>query len=86
MTQLAIANEDVATLETAPTHYVEGHGIRFAYRRLGPSTGTPLILRKHPLWTAGVPGCAWSANHPCERQASPVNGGTRSDGSFFPLS
>jgi hypothetical protein len=25
MTQLAIANEDVATLETAPTHYVEGH-------------------------------------------------------------
>ncbi len=47
MTQLAIANEDVATLETAPTHYVEGHGIRFAYRRPGPSTGTPLILLQH---------------------------------------
>jgi len=47
MTQLAIANEDVAALETAPTHYVEGHGIRFAYRRLGPSTGTPLILLQH---------------------------------------
>jgi pimeloyl-ACP methyl ester carboxylesterase len=47
MTQLAIANEDVATLETAPTHYVECHGIRFAYRRLGPSTGTPLILLQH---------------------------------------
>ena len=47
MTQLAIANEDVATLETAPTHYVEGHGIRFAYRRLGPSTGMPLILLQH---------------------------------------
>jgi pimeloyl-ACP methyl ester carboxylesterase len=47
MTQLAIANEDVATLETAPTHYVEGHGIRFAYRRLGPSTGTPLIRLQH---------------------------------------
>src|SRR5947209_827876 len=47
MTQLAIANEDVATLETAPTHYVEGHGIRFAYRRLGPATGTPLILLQH---------------------------------------
>jgi pimeloyl-ACP methyl ester carboxylesterase len=47
MTQLAIVNEDVATLETAPTHYVEGHGIRFAYRRLGPSTGTPLILLQH---------------------------------------
>ena len=47
MTQLAIANEDVATLETAPTHYVKGHGIRFAYRRLGPATGTPLILLQH---------------------------------------
>ncbi|TYL87826.1 alpha/beta fold hydrolase [Bradyrhizobium cytisi] len=47
MTQLAIANEDVATLETAPTHYVEGHGIRFAYRRLGPATGTPLVLLQH---------------------------------------
>jgi pimeloyl-ACP methyl ester carboxylesterase len=47
MTQLAIANEDAARLETAPTHYVEGHGIRFAYRRLGPSTGTPLILLQH---------------------------------------
>ena len=47
MTQLAIANEDVATLETAPTHYVEGHGIRFAYRRLGPAIGTPLILLQH---------------------------------------
>ncbi|MET3907190.1 pimeloyl-ACP methyl ester carboxylesterase [Bradyrhizobium sp. S3.3.6] len=47
MTQLAIANEDVATLETAPTHYVEGHGIRFAYRRLGPAIGTPLIFLQH---------------------------------------
>ncbi len=47
MTQLAIANEDVATLETAPTRYVESHGIRFAYRRLGRSTGTPLILLQH---------------------------------------
>jgi pimeloyl-ACP methyl ester carboxylesterase len=47
MTQLAIANEDVATLETTPTRYIESHGIRFAYRRLGPSTGTPLILLQH---------------------------------------
>lgn len=47
MTQLAIANEYVGTLETAPTRYVESHGIRFAYRRLGPSTGTPLILLQH---------------------------------------
>ena len=47
MTQLGIARQDVATLETAPTRYVEGNGIRFAYRRLGPATGTPLILLQH---------------------------------------
>jgi pimeloyl-ACP methyl ester carboxylesterase len=41
------ANQDVAALETAPTRYVEGGGIRFAYRRLGPSTGTPLVLLQH---------------------------------------
>ncbi|ARO34351.1 alpha/beta hydrolase family protein (plasmid) [Rhizobium sp. NXC14] len=34
-------------LETAPTRYVEAGGIRFAYRRLGPDTGTPLILLQH---------------------------------------
>src|SRR5579871_7016534 len=47
MTELAIAGQDAATLETAPTRYVEGGGIRFAYRRLGPSTGTPLVLLQH---------------------------------------
>jgi pimeloyl-ACP methyl ester carboxylesterase len=36
-----------ATLETAPTRYIEGGGIRFAYRRLGPSVGTPLVLLQH---------------------------------------
>jgi pimeloyl-ACP methyl ester carboxylesterase len=36
-----------ATLETASTRYVEGSGIRFAYRQLGPSTGTPLVLLQH---------------------------------------
>jgi pimeloyl-ACP methyl ester carboxylesterase len=41
------AKNDVATLETAPTRYVEGGGIRFAYRQLGPSTGTPLVLLQH---------------------------------------
>jgi pimeloyl-ACP methyl ester carboxylesterase len=34
-------------LETAPTRYVEGGGIRFAYRQLGPSRGTPLVLLQH---------------------------------------
>lgn len=47
MTQLATANEDVTKLESAPTRYVEGHGIRFAYRRLGPAAGTPLVLLQH---------------------------------------
>ena len=47
MTQLDIASQDAATLETTPTRYIEGHGIRFAYRRLGPATGTPLVLLQH---------------------------------------
>ena len=47
MTLLDIASQDAATLETAPTRYIEGRGIRFAYRRLGGATGTPLILLQH---------------------------------------
>jgi pimeloyl-ACP methyl ester carboxylesterase len=35
------------SLETAHTQYVEAGGIRFAYRRIGPETGTPLILLQH---------------------------------------
>ena len=38
---------NAATLETAATRYIEGHEIRFAYRRLGPATGTPLVLLQH---------------------------------------
>src|SRR3984957_231489 len=49
MTKLDTANRKGATLETAPTRYVEGSGIgiRFAYRHLGPSTGRPLVLLQH---------------------------------------
>ena len=47
MTELDTATRDVAALESAPTRYIEGSGIRFAYRRLGPSTGTPLVLLQH---------------------------------------
>lgn len=47
MTKFDPASHDAATLETAPTRYIEGGGIRFAYRRLGPSTGTPLVLLQH---------------------------------------
>src|SRR3984957_11871020 len=46
-TQTVRTRADVPTLETAPTRYVEGSGVRFAYRRLGPSTGTPLVLLQH---------------------------------------
>jgi len=37
----------MADLETAPTLYVDGGGIRFAYRQLGPNSGTPLVLLQH---------------------------------------
>jgi pimeloyl-ACP methyl ester carboxylesterase len=35
------------TLETATTQYIEAKGIRFAYRKIGPETGIPLILLQH---------------------------------------
>ena len=47
MTEADAERQTSATLETAPTRYIEGSGIRFAYRRLGPSTGTPLVLLQH---------------------------------------
>jgi pimeloyl-ACP methyl ester carboxylesterase len=34
-------------LETAPTEFVEVAGIRFAYRRLGPRDGIPLVCLQH---------------------------------------
>jgi pimeloyl-ACP methyl ester carboxylesterase len=45
--ELPTANPNGFALETAPTRYVEGGGVRFAYRQLGPSTGTPLVLLQH---------------------------------------
>ncbi len=47
MPELDTAAQGTAELETAPTLYIEGSEIRFAYRRLGPSTGTPLVLLQH---------------------------------------
>jgi pimeloyl-ACP methyl ester carboxylesterase len=47
MNEHRTASREVETLETAPTRYVECNGIRFAYRKLGPSAGTPLILLQH---------------------------------------
>jgi pimeloyl-ACP methyl ester carboxylesterase len=47
MTELGTANPAAAALETAPTLYADARGVRFAYRRLGPETGTPLVLLQH---------------------------------------
>jgi pimeloyl-ACP methyl ester carboxylesterase len=47
MNAIVIANREIVTLETAPTRFAVGGGIRFAYRKLGPTTGTPLILLQH---------------------------------------
>jgi len=35
------------TLQTAPTLYVDGGRIQFAFRRLGPKNGVPLVLLQH---------------------------------------
>ena len=35
------------THTTAPTQFVEANGIRFAYRRFGQDSGTPLVLMPH---------------------------------------
>ena len=35
---------------TAPTQFVEANGIRYAYRRLGTESGTPLVFLQHFRW------------------------------------
>lgn len=35
------------THQTAPTQFVETHGIRFAYRRFGKAGGVPLVFNQH---------------------------------------
>jgi pimeloyl-ACP methyl ester carboxylesterase len=35
------------THQTAPTHYVDANGIRFAYRRFGKPNGVPLLFNQH---------------------------------------
>lgn len=41
-----------ADWKTTPTRHVEAAGARFAYRRLGPETGTPVVLLNH--WGANL--------------------------------
>ncbi|NEC38652.1 alpha/beta fold hydrolase [Streptomyces rubrogriseus] len=35
------------THHTAPTQFVEADGVRYAYRRLGPEGGVPLVMLQH---------------------------------------
>jgi pimeloyl-ACP methyl ester carboxylesterase len=35
------------THQSAPTQYVEGNGIRFAYRRFGKAGGVPIVFNQH---------------------------------------
>jgi pimeloyl-ACP methyl ester carboxylesterase len=35
------------THQTAPTHYVEANGIRFAYRRFGKTGDLPVVFNQH---------------------------------------
>jgi pimeloyl-ACP methyl ester carboxylesterase len=39
------------THQTAPTQFVDGAGIRFAYRRFGKSQGVPLVFFQHFIGT-----------------------------------
>src|ERR1700679_1830091 len=39
------------THQTAPTQFVEGKGIRFAYRRFGKAGGVPIVFNQHYLGT-----------------------------------
>lgn len=41
-----------ADWKTTPTHHVEAAGTRFAYRRLGPDAGVPVVLLNH--WGANL--------------------------------
>ncbi len=41
-----------ADWKTTPTHHIEAAGTRFAYRRLGPDAGVPVVLLNH--WGANL--------------------------------
>ncbi|GGB11566.1 hypothetical protein GCM10011491_44320 [Brucella endophytica] len=47
-----MANIRSADWKTTPTHHVEGASTRFAYRRLGPDAGVPVVLLNH--WGANL--------------------------------
>ncbi len=70
MTQLDIASQDVATLETAKTLYVEGHGIRFAYRPPRPNDGN---AASSPAALLGQHRCVGSRRRQRPRCRSPCD-------------
>src|SRR3984957_15139108 len=41
----------IYTPQTAPTHFVEANGIRFAYRRFGKAGAVPLVFNQHYIGT-----------------------------------
>src|SRR5580692_3661983 len=41
----------IHTHQTAPTQYVEGNAIRFAYRRFGKTGGVPIVFNQHYIGT-----------------------------------
>src|ERR1700688_108212 len=41
----------IHTHRTAPTQFVEAHGIRFAYRRFGKAGGAPIVFNQHYIGT-----------------------------------
>src|SRR6202166_2154878 len=43
--------EVIYTHQTAPTHFVEANGIRFAYRRFGKAGGVPVVFNQHYIGT-----------------------------------
>jgi pimeloyl-ACP methyl ester carboxylesterase len=47
-----IPSEQSDTHDTAPTRFIEVDGIRFAYRRFGNPTGTPIVLLQHFMATS----------------------------------
>jgi pimeloyl-ACP methyl ester carboxylesterase len=44
LVQIDLIQGKSVTHNTAPTQFVEGNGLRYAYRTLGSSTGTPLVF------------------------------------------
>src|SRR5258708_40227664 len=47
VSRIGLIDMTTHTHQTAPTHFVEANGIRFAYRRFGKASGVPLVFNMH---------------------------------------